>query len=172
MSEMAKGSPLVSYPPMPPEPSQGLPTGTAAPPPVLNAVRLMLARAAIGVVSLIVLLATKSTLKSEILKNNHSADPARLNSLLNGAIAVGVVIGLVFLVLYVLLAFQVRKGKNWARIVTFVLAALGVLSVLGSIAQPAPTPSRVISVIAGIIDLVIIVFLAQRPSREFFRPRA
>lgn len=37
-----------------------------------------------------------------------------------------------FLVLYVLLAMQVAKGKQWARIVTLVLAALGVLLTGGS----------------------------------------
>jgi hypothetical protein len=79
------------------------------------------------------------------------------------------VIGIVFIVLYVLLALQVRKGRNWARIVTWVLAALGVLNALGSLAQPQPGFSRVVGLIAGLIDVAIIVFLLQRPSNEYFR---
>jgi uncharacterized membrane-anchored protein len=140
-----------------------------APPPVQNAVRLMFVRAALGVVGIIALLATKSALKKAILKNTPSADAAKLDSLVNTALVVGAVIGIVFIVLYVLLALQVRKGRNWARIVTWVLAALGVLNALGSLAQPQPGFSRVVGLIAGLIDVAIIVFLLQRPSNEYFR---
>lgn len=161
-----------SYSPMPPEPT-GRPATMAPPPPVLTAVRLMLVRAALGVVGLVVLLATKDSLRAEILKKNRSADAARLDSLVNAAIAVGVVFGVIFLVLYVLLALQgVRKGRNWARIVTIVLAGLGVVSLAASFAQAEPALSRVVTFLTAVIDVAIIVFLTQRPSRDFFRPAA
>jgi hypothetical protein len=44
------------------------------------------------------------------------------------AVAIGVAFGVIFIVLYVLLALQVQKGKNWARIITWILAAFGVLT--------------------------------------------
>ncbi|MDQ1421599.1 MAG: hypothetical protein QOJ52_3561 [Acidimicrobiaceae bacterium] len=153
-----------SYSPMPPEPT-GRPATMAPPPPVLTAVRLMLVRAALGVVGLVVLLATKDSLRAEILKKNRSADAARLDSLVNAAIAVGVVFGVIFLVLYALLALQgVRKGRNWARIVTMFW--------LASFAQAEPALSRVVTFLTAVIDVAIIVFLTQRPSRDFFRPAA
>lgn len=72
--------------------------------------------------------------------------------------------------LYVVLALQVRQAKNWARITTWVIAGLGVLSALGSLAQPEPAISRLVALISGILDIAIIVLLAQRPSNRYFRP--
>jgi hypothetical protein len=159
------------YNPMPGEPPRGPMTKGPAPAPVTNAVRLMFVGAGLSVLSLILLLATKDSLKKEILKKNTDYSATKLDDALNAAIAVGVVIGLVFIVLYVLLALQVGKGKNWARIVTWVLAGLGVLGALTAFAQPEPAASRVLTLIGGLVDLAIIIFLAQKPSNEYFRKR-
>jgi hypothetical protein len=159
------------YNPMPGEPPRGPVMKGPAPPPVAMSVRLMFVRAAMGVLSLVVLLATKNSLKTEIGKHNTGYSPQKLDDALNAAIAIGVVIGLIYIVLYVLLALQVGKGKNWARIVTWVLAALGVIGALSAFAQPEPATSRVLTLIGGLIDLAIIIFLAQRPSNEYFRRR-
>lgn len=167
MSDQYGGPP--GYGPMPGEPQRGPVSRGPAPPSVLNAVRLMFVGAALGLLGLIVLLATKGTLKKDILKHNQDYDAQKLNDAVNVAITVGVVIAIIFIALYVLLALQVGKGKNWARIVTWVLAGLGLLSALTSLAQPEPAASRVLTLIGGVIDLAIIVFLAQRPSNEYFR---
>ncbi len=116
------------YAPMPGEPAPGPVSAGPAPSSVVNAVRLMFVNVALGVLGLIVLFATKDTLKKDILKHHHSYSASKLDDTVNSAVAIGVVIGIIFIVLYVLLALQVGKGKNWARIVTWVLAGLGVLS--------------------------------------------
>lgn len=159
------------YNPMPGEPPRGPITRGPAPPPVTNAVRLMFVQAALSVLGFIVLLGTKDTLRTEILKKNTGYSAQKLDDAVNAAIAIGIVIGIIFTVLYVLLALQVGKGKNWARIVTWVLAGLGVLSGLVSLGQPEPALSRVLSIIGLLIDIAIIVFLAQKPSNEYFRKR-
>ncbi len=156
------------YTPMPGEPARSPAVRGPAPAPVLNAVRLMLARAALGVVSVLVVLATKDTLRAEILKRNRTADPARLDTLVNTALVVGIVFAIIFILLYVLLALQVGKGKNWARVVTWVLAGIGVLSALASLAQAAPVASRLLSLLSGALDVAVIVFLAQRDSSRYF----
>jgi hypothetical protein len=162
------GSPS-GYAPMPGEPARGPVATGPAPSSVSNAVRLMFVNAALGLLGLIVLFATKDTLKKDILKHHRSYSPSKLDDALNGAIAIGAVIGVVFVVLYVLLALQVGKGKNWARIVTWILAGIGVLSAVASLAQPEPAASKVVGIVGGIVDLAIIIFLAQRPSNEYFR---
>jgi hypothetical protein len=159
------------YNPMPGEPTRGPITKGAAPAPVTNAVRLMFVQAALGILGFIVLLATKDTLRKEIFKKNSGYSTQKLDDVVNAAVTIGIVIGIIFTVLYVLLALQVGKGKNWARIVTWVLASLGVLSGLASLAQPEPAPSRILSIIGLLVDVAIIVFLAQRPSNEYFRRR-
>ncbi len=61
------------------------------------------------------------------------------------------------------------RGESWARIVTLVIAGLGVLSGLAAFVQPAAGLSRALGVVALVIDVAIIVLLAQRPSSQFFR---
>jgi hypothetical protein len=140
-----------------------------APSSVLNATRLMFVRAAISLLSLIALLATKNSLRSEILKKNPSYDSSKLDTVVNAAIAVGIVLGIIFIVLYVFLALQVGKGKNWARIVALILAALGVLGAISSLVQTSPALSKIIAVVEGLMDLAIFVLLMQRASSRYFK---
>jgi O-antigen/teichoic acid export membrane protein len=156
---------------MPGEPLRGPITKGPAPAPVQNAVRLMLVQAALSVLGFIVLLATKDTLRKEIAKKNTSYDTTKLDDVVNAAVTIGIVIGLIFTVLYILLALQVGKGKNWARIVTWVLASLGAVAGLASFAQPEPALSRILSILGLAIDIAIIVLLAQRLSNDYFRRR-
>ena len=130
----------MSYQPMPPAPQ----AAAASPPPadprnapstVQNAVRLMFGLAALGVIGLIIVFADKSALRTAIENANPGDDKTQIDSAVNTGIAVGAVIGIVLIVLYVLLALQVRKGKNWARIVTWVLAGLGVLGGVTNLAH-------------------------------------
>jgi hypothetical protein len=147
-------------------PPQGQP-----PAPVVNAVRLMFVNAALSLIGLITLLATRDSLRTAVAKQNPDYDADKLNSAVNAIMGVGAVLGAVFIVLYILLALRVRKGRNWARVVTWVLAGLGVLSALGSLGQTEVSGSRVLSLVAGAIDVAIIVLLAQKPSQAYFRRR-
>jgi hypothetical protein len=158
--------------PMPPA-QYGATTPAGPPPqPVTNAVRLMLVSAALGIIGLIVLITTKGSLRTAIADKNPSFDDHKLDTAVNAAIGVGVVLGLIFVVLYVLLAMQVRKGKNWARVVTWVITGLGVLSAVTSLAQPVAAGSRAFSLLGGVIDLAIIILLAQKVSSAYFRRSA
>lgn len=158
-----------NYPSMPSEPMRA--PEPVGPPPasVNNAVKVMFVRAGVSVLSLLVLLGTKDSLKDQILKSNPSFNPSKIDSAASVAITVGIIVGLIFIGLYVLLALQVRKGKSWARIVTLVLAALAVVSGLLSLARPEPALSRLVGIANVALDIAVIVFLAQRPSAEYFR---
>ncbi len=163
----------MSYQPMPPAP-QGGPPPTArdprnAPPTVRNAVRLMFFLAALGVIGLIIVFADKDALRTAVAKANPSDDTTQIDNAVNTAVTVGAVIGIVLIVLYVLLALQVRKGKNWARIVTWVLAGLGVLGGLTNLAQPQAALTKVVAGVELVLYIALIVLLALRPSNEYFR---
>lgn len=159
---------------MPPSPQGGVPVTTgkdprSAPSTVQNAVRLMFALVALSVISLIVVFADKNSLRNAIEDHNPSFDSSKVDSAVNTAVAVGAVIGIILIVLYVLLALQVRKGKNWARIVTWVLSGLGALGSVSNLAQPEATLTKIVAVIELVIDIVLIVLLALRPSNDYFR---
>lgn len=55
---------------------------------------------------------------------------------------------------------------------TWILAALGVISALASLAQTQPALTKVLSIVGGLIDIAIIVLLAQKPSGEYFKSRS
>ncbi len=157
------------HPPMPGQPHSGPATAGPAPAPVETAFKLMLARAALSLLSLLALFATKDALREQIEKSNTGTTD--IDTVVNAALTIGVVFGLLFTVLYVALAFQVRKGKSWARIVTFVLAGLSILSGLASLAQPVPAISRILGLLVLIVDIAIVVMLVNKKSGEFFHRR-
>ena len=154
---------------MPGEPPRDPAVVGTPPAPVQNAVMVMFVRAGLGVLSLIVLFLTKDTLREQIQLTDPSLSPETVDTATTAAVTFGGVLGIVFIGLYVLLALQVRKGKGWARIVTFVLAGLGVVSVLASLLQTAPALTRGFSLVALALDVAIIVLLAQRRSNDYFR---
>ncbi len=154
------------YAPMPGASAQAPGQRGPVPTSVARAVQLMFVSAALGVLGIILLVATKSALKEQILKNNPNA--ANIDTVVTAAITVGIVFGLIFTVLWLWLAFQVRKGKNWARIVTWVIAALGLLSAVVWLIGTSPALSKLSTALGAVLDLAIIVLLAQRSSSEYF----
>jgi hypothetical protein len=160
------------YGAMPPA-EYGQPPAPVGPAPssVASAVRLMFAAAAFEVVVLIVALSTKSTIRSKIAAKNPKFDAQKLNTAVNVTIATVVVFSIIIIVLFIWLALQVGKGKNWARIVTWVLSGLGIITALGSLGQNVSAASRVVGLVGGLLDVAIVVLLMQKPSNAFFKPR-
>jgi hypothetical protein len=157
--------PYPSYP-APPSGEYGQPAAPRErPAPVTMAVRLLYLNVVIGLIGVITLFALKDDLKKQILKKTPNAS----NSTVNAAVAVAAVVAIILLLLFALLAWQVGKGKNWARITTWVFAGLGVISGLASFAQPEATVNRILGIVGLVIDIAVIVLLARPQSNEYFR---
>lgn len=150
----------------------GTPPGAGAKPnppsDVVRAVQLMLASVVIGIIGAILTFTSGDSIRESIRESDPSLTAAEVDQAYNLGVGVAVFFGLVFAVLYALLAFQVRKGKNWARIVTFVLAGLGVLGGLLGLIGTGTSLEKVLNVIQLLIAVGIIVFLARRPANEYF----
>jgi hypothetical protein len=85
---------------------------------------------------------------------------------------VSLVVGIVFLLLEALFVWFAWQGRNWARIVLWVLAGLAVVSGLASFSSSAlPGFLRGMSIFQWILSLVAIVLLSQKPSNEWYRFR-
>lgn len=171
------GGPPGSYPPAPQyggapqygEPYGGAPRAPLAPPrEVIWATYLMFAQVALAVISAILNLADSEGFKDAIREAQPNLTPDEVDSAYNVGVVFTVVIGIVFAALYLLLALQVRKGKNWARIVTFVIAGLGLLFGLLGLAADAPALSRFLGLIGLLLDAAIIVLLLLKPSNDYF----
>ncbi len=136
------------------------------------AVNLMFVLAGLALLNLILAFVFRDQTRRAIATANTGFSQSQLDSAVTAAIAVGIVIGLVFLVLYVLLAFQVRKGKNWARIITVILAAFGILGGVSALVGSGSAVSTAVSITTAIIDIALIVLLFRRDSNAYFsRPR-
>ena len=166
---MSDQQPPGSYPAMPPEPARGPVVQGAPPAPVATAVKLMYARAAVSLISVLALFTGRDALRAQLSDADASIPPAALDTAVSVAIAVSAVFAVVFAALYVLLALQVRKGKSWARTATLVLAGLSALLGVVSLLSPGPGLARVLGLVALALDIAIIVLLVGKASSAYFR---
>jgi len=131
----------------------------------------MFLRVALGILNALLAFLSADSIKDSIRDNDPTLTQSQVDSAFAVAVGVTVFFGLVFALLYVLLAIQVRKGKNWARIVTWVLAGLGVIGGLLGLLGNGTGLEKGLSVIILLVDAAIIVFLALKPSNEYFTSR-
>jgi cytochrome bd-type quinol oxidase subunit 2 len=158
-----------SYPSMAPAPWET--PAVQGPPPstVVNAFKLILVQAALGLVSVVVTLLTTGAIKDQLRTASPKLDQSTIDAAASVAIVVAVTFGIIGIIVWILLAMKVRSGKNWARIVIFVFAGIGVLSGLASVAQAGSALSHILMLVGVAIDIALVVLLTRGPSVEFFR---
>lgn len=159
------------YPTMPsaggpvPEPTRG-----PVPKPVEQAWRLILVHALLSLVSLIVTLATLSSLRHTLEDQHPNDSAATIDTAVHIGVGFAVIAVVVDIGLFVWLGLKFRQGRNWARVTTWVLTGLGVAGTLASFARAASVGVHVLSVLGGLLDLAVIVLLARPENRPFFTP--
>jgi hypothetical protein len=139
-----------------------------APVDVVRAAQLMFARVAVGVVGALLTLSSANAIKDAIREANPSFSSDKVDSRYNAIVVTSIALSVVIAVLYILLALQVRKGKNWARITTWVLSGLSVLFGLAGLLGTGTGLEKAVFVVGLLIDVAIIVLLARKPSNEYF----
>jgi hypothetical protein len=83
------------------------------------------------------------------------------------------VIGLVFTAVFALFVWFAWRGHNWARIILWVLAGIGVAFGLLGVAAGSPLPVlAALGAFELLFDIVAIVLLALKPSNEWYRFRS
>lgn len=149
-------------PPPPATPTSGV--STVPPRPVVTAFWLYIAAAALSVISLIVALTTngnvKASLQHQLAANGQQMSNSTIDALIGVGIAVSIVFAVIWIVLFVLFAFFMKRGANWARIVLTVITALSFAN-LGS-----GYGAGLVQVIVAIIATILIWL---RPAGEYFR---
>ena len=167
-----------------PYPSGGQPAGPLrlpAPAPVLTAVKLMYAGAAVSAIELIIGLALiivdiKAAARGRFL--DHSLTAPQMRPLI---ITVWIVFGLVVMALWLWLARANGRGRNWARILSTVLFGLATLRLRGDFTQPVSHAGFGVTVlyyggtvlfVAAWLAGAAAVWLLWRPaSSAFFKPQ-
>ena len=157
-----------------PYPSTGKPVEPerpAAPPSVLNAVKLMYAGAAVSTVSLVISLVDISGTKAAIRKARPTLTAAQVNQLNTFIITLAIVSGVIGVALWLWMAKANGQGRNWARILSSVLFGLATLDMFGVLSQPKTLLGLVFPVLTWLIGLGAVILLWRRDSTEFFKPR-
>jgi hypothetical protein len=143
-------------------------SAAAAPPSVVNAVRLMYAGAAVSALSLILSVATIGSLRTSLRKANPKLTAAQLHTLQTGFVVALVVAGLIGIGLWVLMALMNKAGKSWARIFASVLFALNTILLLLSFVQAGTSAASLAGILTWLIGLGAVILLWQRASSEYF----
>jgi hypothetical protein len=141
-----------------------------APAPVLNAVKLMYAGAAVSLVSLLISLTDISGTKAAIKKARPDLTATQVSQLNGFIIGLAIVSGLVGIGLWLWMSRANRAGKNWARIVSTVLFGLATLDLFGVFSQPKTALGLIFPLLTWLIGLGVIVLLWRPESTRFFKP--
>jgi hypothetical protein len=102
-----------------------------APAPVLTAVKLMYAGAAVSTVTLIIALALIPAVKAALRTATPGLTAAQVSDV-NALITLGMVFGLAVIALWLWMARATGQGRNWARILSTVLFGLATLELISS----------------------------------------
>ncbi|WIX89959.1 hypothetical protein [Amycolatopsis sp. DG1A-15b] len=102
-----------------------------------------------------------ATMRDTNRQRGGNLTDAQIDQAVNVTMIVAVVIAVVIAGLYLLFAFKLRAGRNWARIVLTVLAALQLLSVVTG----QSTVGGYVAVLAAVIGVVLSF---TGPSNAYF----
>ena len=146
-----------------------------------NAVRLMLAGAALALIGVIVSAAFSSKIRSTITKAAIKANATRrsqgksvltaaqIHTLGNVTLVFLVVIGIIGVLLWLWMAWANNKGSSWARIVATVLFGLNTISLFVDVGRASI--AIIPAAIGWLIGLVAIVLLWRRETTAYIKPR-
>ena len=142
-----------------------------APPPVMNAVKLMYVGAAVSTVSLIISLADISGTKAAIIKAKPSLTATQVNQLNTFIISLAIVSGLVGVALWLWMARANNQGKSWARVLSTVLFCLATLDLVGVFGEPKTVLGLIFPVLTWLVGLGAVFLLWRPESTAFFKPQ-
>lgn len=142
-----------------------------APPPVMNAVKLMYVGAAVSTVSLVITLADIAGVKTAIKKAKPSWTAAQVNQYDRFLISVAIVSGVIGIALWLWMARANNQGRNWARILSTVLFCLATLDLVGVFSEPKTVLGLVFPVLTWLVGLGAVFLLWRPESSAFFKPQ-
>ena len=166
-----------------PYPSSGQPADPVRPPapaPVLAAVKLMYAGAAVSTVTLIIVVALIGGNKAggHLRWQGHTLTAAQLSHLKPLIIMVTILAGLVVPALWLWMARANGQGRNWARMLSTVLFGLATLQLAGIFKTPVShvgfgveVLGLVVPVLTWLVGLAAVWLLWRPASSAFFQPQ-
>ena len=140
---------------------------------IRTAVLLMRIGAAVSLLSLIVSLVTMGSLKDdirdELTAQGTDFTDSDIDAVFGVAIAFAIVVGLIGVGLWLWMAWANGRGKKWARVISTVLAALGLIFLLLSLNSAGTTTlAGLFSLVTVALGVVAVVLLYRPDSSAFY----
>jgi uncharacterized membrane protein YiaA len=127
--------------------------------------------AALGAIGLVVGLFSTSSIRHSIEKKYPNYSASKVNTVVHAEVAFIIILGLIGIGLWIWIAQKLKAGRQWARVTGTVFFGLDTLALLGSLATGTGAASKVFSVIAWIVGLVIVILIWRSESSAYFKPR-
>jgi K+-sensing histidine kinase KdpD len=135
-------------------------TAPAAPKQVTTAFWLYILSAVISLVALIVgIAALGSVTERQLAAQGTPLSGSALSAAIAAGIAIAVVTGILYIAAYVLFAFFMRRGANWARIVLLIISAISVLGIFGG---------NGLSAARAVLAIIATVLIFLKPASDYF----
>jgi hypothetical protein len=154
------------YAPAPSAPGHAPQEAPPRPDTVRFGVGAFIANLLLGLVGAIVTFSSIDTLlDAELARQGVAVSEDAVQAVLT----VSAVIGLLIVALEALFIWFAWNGRNWARIILFVLGGFGIVGGLSALTQPSTGFLTGLSVFQMLLLVVGVVLLARRPSSEWYR---
>ena len=141
-----------------------------APPSVVNAVKLMIAGAAISTISLVLFLVFTGDLKPAIRRQYPHWTASQVNRAFDSFLAISIIEAVIGIGLWLLLAWANKQGKSWARITATVLFVADTLLTLTGFSRGPRTPiDLLIPVLTWLVGLAAVWLLWRPDASAFFK---
>jgi uncharacterized membrane protein len=144
-----------------------------------NAFMVWLTSAAIGVLSLILSISLgrdqiRDAARTSLQGQNKAFTEADLNNAVTIATVFAILVGIIIAGLFLLFAYKMRAGRNWARITLTVLGALSILFTILGVGNSG-VASLIVSLIQAALILIAVYFMYRPDANQYFaagrRPR-
>ena len=168
--EFSQQPPVYPPAPTPPEMPYAGPRPTPTPPSsILTAVKLMYVGAALSAISFVASLLTQDSVREQALEGDPTLTDSELDAIVTFGIVIGVFFGLIGILLWVWMAETNRRGKSWARIVATVLGAINIVfTLIGLFIGQSSGLVVVFSLISAVLAAVILYLLYRPESNAYY----
>jgi hypothetical protein len=133
----------------------------------------LIANLVLGVIGSLVAFADLDSLIDRAMARAAVENPELTEEMIRNGLVLGAVLGLVLVALNVLFLWFAWQGRNWARIVLWVLGGLSVLGALYGLGANTGQGGFLTSLSVFQLLLLVagLVLLALKPSNEWYRYR-
>jgi hypothetical protein len=168
------GPPYPGYSPAPSAPAgYGAPPAMERPTTVRAGIGALIANLVLGVIGSLVAFTDLDSRIDQAMARAAVENPELTEEMIRTGFVLGAVLGLVLVALNVLFLWFAWQGRNWARIVLWVLGGLSVLGALYGLGADTGQGGFLTSLSVFQLLLLVagLVLLALKPSNEWYRYR-